>query len=181
MRLASGYDSECADHSNLRIGGVKFFALAVIYLAAQDRGVFRIRVPVRRRLSVRWKLKSQNHRSGLGGIAVQQRCFPSCYEGNVKPHCNGRGSRLRSHRHGIARAQRTIRGRARQRDKQGADAHENPGVGVSLNARARTRNAGMTLIQINRADMAHRLCFPVGGHLAGGGHGFTRRTQRHAE
>ena len=35
-------------------------------------------------------------------------------------------------RHGIARAQRTIRSRARQRDKQGADAHENPGVGVSL-------------------------------------------------
>ena len=50
-------------------------------------------------------------------------------------HCNGRGQGLRSHRHGIARAQRTIRSRARQRDKQGADTHENPGAGVSLNAR----------------------------------------------
>ena len=51
-------------------------------------------------------------------------------------HCNGRGQGLRSHRHGIARAQRTIRNCARQCYKQGADAHENPGVGVSLNAPA---------------------------------------------
>src|SRR5262249_55841335 len=51
-------------------------------------------------------------------------------------HCNGRGQGLRSHRHGIARAQRTIRSCARQCYKQGADAHENPGVGVSLNSRA---------------------------------------------
>jgi hypothetical protein len=58
MRLASGYDSECSDLSNFWIGGVKFFALAVVYLAAQNRSVFRIRVPVRRRLSVWWKLKT---------------------------------------------------------------------------------------------------------------------------
>ena len=58
MRLASGYDSECSDLSNLGIGGIKFFALAIVYLATQDRSVFRIRVPVRRRLSVWWKLKS---------------------------------------------------------------------------------------------------------------------------
>ena len=85
MRLASGYDSECADLSNFGIGGVKFFALAVVYLAAQDRSVFRIRVSVRRSLSVWWKLESQNHRPGFGRITVQQRCFSSGYERNVEP------------------------------------------------------------------------------------------------
>ena len=43
MRLASGYDSECADLSNFRIGGVKFFTLALVNLAAQDRSVFCIK------------------------------------------------------------------------------------------------------------------------------------------
>jgi universal stress protein family protein len=40
-----------------------------------------------------------------------------------------------SHRHGIARPQRTIRSCAWQRDKQGADAHEYSGVGGSLKTR----------------------------------------------
>ena len=48
-------------------------------------------------------------------------------------HCNGRRQGLRSHRHGIARAQRIIRSCAGQCYKQGADAHENSGIGVSLN------------------------------------------------
>ena len=48
-------------------------------------------------------------------------------------HCSGRGQGLRSHRHGIAWAQRTIRSCARQCDKQGTNAHQNPGAGVSLN------------------------------------------------
>ena len=51
-------------------------------------------------------------------------------------YCSDLGQRLRSHRHGIARARRAVRSRARQRDKQGPNAHENPGFGVSLNARA---------------------------------------------
>ena len=66
-------------------------------------------------------------------------CGDDSGEGRVSlssHHCNGRGQGLRSHRHGIARAQRTIRNCARQCYKQGADAHENPGVGVSLNAPA---------------------------------------------
>ena len=54
----------------------------------------------------------------------------------IKPSLQRPGQGLRSHRHGIARAQRTIRNCARQCYKQGADAHENPGVGVSLNAPA---------------------------------------------
>jgi hypothetical protein len=49
---------------------------------------------------------------------------------------------MRSHRHGIAWAQRTIRSCARQCDKQGADAHENPGDGLSLNARVMARASG---------------------------------------
>src|SRR5262249_39308459 len=51
-------------------------------------------------------------------------------------YCSGLGQRLRSHRHGIARARRAVRSRARQRDKQGPNAHESPGFGVSLNAQA---------------------------------------------
>ena len=51
-------------------------------------------------------------------------------------HRSGQEQGLRSHRHGIARAQRTIRGSDRQCDKQGADAHENPGTGLSLSAQA---------------------------------------------
>src|SRR5262245_44038127 len=51
-------------------------------------------------------------------------------------YCSGLGQGLRSHRHGIARARRAVRNRARQCDKQGPNAHENPRYGVSLNARA---------------------------------------------
>jgi hypothetical protein len=51
-------------------------------------------------------------------------------------YCSGLGQGLRSYRHGIARAWRAVRSRARQCDKQGPDAHENPRFGVSLNARA---------------------------------------------
>src|SRR5262249_22132312 len=55
----------------------------------------------------------------------------------------------RSHRHGIARARRTVRNRARQCDKQGPDAHKNPRFGVSLNARGvteRQQRRRMTLL-----------------------------------
>ena len=53
------------------------------------------------------------------------------YEGII-----GHGPGLRSHRHGIAWMQRTIRSCAWQCDKQGTDVHESSGVGVSVNARA---------------------------------------------
>ena len=47
-------------------------------------------------------------------------------------HCDSHRPGLRSHRHGIARTQRTIRGCAWQCDEQGADVHENAGVGCSV-------------------------------------------------
>jgi nucleotide-binding universal stress UspA family protein len=80
-------------------------------------------------------------------------------------HCNGRGQVLRSHRHGIARAQRTIRNCARQCYKQGADAHENPGVGVSLNAPAARLAAlsyrpcrHVSYFSPNRAHLGQKFC-----------------------
>jgi hypothetical protein len=54
----------------------------------------------------------------------------------IKPLSLQPRMRLRPHRHVIAWAQRTLRGSARQCDKQGADAHEKPRTSLSLNVRA---------------------------------------------
>ena len=91
-----------------------------------------------------WRANQEARRERVesrGKCGEAGRCLLRHYSGGGRTtlsshHRNGQAQGLRSHRHGIAWAQRTIRSRARQRDKQGADAHENPGVGVSLNARA---------------------------------------------
>jgi hypothetical protein len=52
----------------------------------------------------------------------------------------GTTTSLRSHRHGIARTQRTIRSCTWQCDKQGADVRKSSGVGCSVSHRLRKAN-----------------------------------------